>query len=43
MKLRLSRNNSAARLVLAGGFLFFLIKGLVWLAVAAGATIALAQ
>lgn len=44
MKLRLSRNHqSATKLLLVGGFMFFLIKGLVWLAIAAGATIALAQ
>lgn len=34
-----ARRRFAARLA-AAGFLFFFVKGLVWLAVAAGATVA---
>ena len=41
MKLRLSRNQGLARFLVVGGFAFFLVKGLVWLAIAAGATLAL--
>ncbi len=41
MKLRLNRNSNGFRFLLAGGFAFFLIKGLVWLALGALATKAL--
>ena len=38
MKLRLSRNSKGLKALAAGGFAFFLIKGLVWLAIGAFAT-----
>jgi len=38
MKLRLSRNNRRWKALAAGGFAFFLVKGLVWLAIGAFAT-----
>lgn len=40
MKLRINRNSKALKMVAAGSFAFFLIKGLVWLAIGAFATAA---
>jgi hypothetical protein len=41
MKLRRIRKCPGMRALLAGGFAFFLIKGLIWLAIGAFATAAL--
>ena len=35
MRLRIIRNKPGARLLLVGGFAFFLIKGLAWLVIGA--------